>query len=336
MHLPADVPTGGRRARTLAALLTVALALGTLAASPVLATARGDGLRNAANEARADVEVAPVEGTSLLDSIADVRADQMRDADKLEHNMEYVKSRLVKSGVCWTGFGEIIAWRSGGPYSYQATITQWLNSKPHREIMLDPGYNAAGGSWATATDGGHYSVMIFARLCTSELQQVSTLKPKHEYSPDRPMRFVRGKHTAFKLSSDGRVLDKKHADFAQRTDAESTGRTRVDGTAYLKVSSGQLAGWWVRESPRQFVRGMTQKKTYVSQRTVRIEDGTYTGYLFDNLGRVTDSRRSTISRDRRADVSARAIINGRTWFKVESGRWAGYWLRDNADVDLVG
>lgn len=332
MHLPSHAR------RTLAALLTATVALGTLAAAPALATDRGDGLRAAANDARRTEPEGPmpaVEGTSLLDAIADARADQMRDAGELEHDMAYVKHRLEKADVCWTKFGEIIAWRSGGTYSYEHTITQWLNSSGHRAIMLDDSYNAAGGSWATAADGGHFSVMVFVRLCSSSTSDSSTLQPKREYSPDRAMRLIKGEHRAFKFDASGKVVDTRTITFDRRHGEESSGRSRVDGKAFLKVASGELAGWWVRESPRQYVRGMTQKRGYASTRLVRVERGTYTALSFDDFGSVTDSAKASFGRDRRFETRARAIINGRAWFKIASGPLAGHWLRDNRDVRLA-
>jgi uncharacterized protein YkwD len=324
------------RSRLVAAALAAAFTLASLAlAAPVQATTRGDGLRASANEQRVKRDIPRVQGRSVLDSIADGRADQMRDARKLEHDMDYVRNRLNKADVCWTSFGEIIAWRSGGSYSYDGTITQWMNSDPHRNILLGTGFNAAGGSWATASDGSHYSVMIFVGLCSSELTSSSALQPAQEYSPDRPMVFVKGKHTAYKFSSGGDVVGTKTVTFDSRTRAQSTGRTKVDGRAYLKVTSGALSGYWVREAPRSYVRGMTAKTTYAAPRAITVVKGTYTAYTFDALGRVTGKRTGTLAWNSGADASARAIINGRPFFLVKNGMWAGYWLRDSWKVNLI-
>jgi uncharacterized protein YkwD len=154
-----------RRARSLVALLPAFVILGSLAPVPALATARGNGLRSAANEERTSRDVARVAARRVLDSIATARGRQMADAAALEHNMTYVRRRLRRAGVCWTRFGEIIA-GSQGQYSYGRTIGQWLDSDLHRSIMLDRAYHVAGGSWATDADGRHYSVMIFVRLCS--------------------------------------------------------------------------------------------------------------------------------------------------------------------------
>ena len=75
--------------------------------------------------------------------------------------------RLNESGVCWSGYGEIIAWESGWytDYSPARTMEMWWESPGHHAIMMGEDYNAAGGAWDTAADGGHYSVMVFVTLC---------------------------------------------------------------------------------------------------------------------------------------------------------------------------
>jgi hypothetical protein len=40
-----------------------------------------------------------------------------------------------------------------------------MNSPLHRAVMLDGNYTHVGGSSKTGTDGRHYGVMVFARLC---------------------------------------------------------------------------------------------------------------------------------------------------------------------------
>lgn len=322
--------TGRRGIALLAAVLAVTMPLSAL---PALATTRGDGLRAAANERRATGDLPAVVGTDLLDSVAKRRANQMATADELAHNMAYVQRQLDEAGTCWTGFGEIIAY-SWGDYSYDHTITQWWNSSPHKAIMMGESYNAAGGSWAPAASGGNYSVMIFVTLCPGELAaSEELLTPQKRYSPNRPMVFRAGTHTAYKLSSAGDVLSTKQVTFATRTRADAAGRARVNGRAYLKVSTGAFAGWWVRESAKSFVRGTTQRRNFASPRPLAFDAGTYTGYTFDRLGRRTGSRSYTLSRDSGADAAARAIINGKAWWLIDNGIWSGYWIRDTRSVN---
>jgi hypothetical protein len=163
--------------RMIRLLLAMAFAASLMAATMATAVPSfafgGDGLRAAANGYRATESVAPVAGTPLLDDIATKRAAQMVASGKLEHDMDYVFNRLQQSGVCWKGVGEIIAWDSRPEYDYDRTMLQWWNSATHHEILMSAGYNAAGAAWATAEDGGHYSVMVFVTLCGSDVSQVA-------------------------------------------------------------------------------------------------------------------------------------------------------------------
>jgi len=92
--------------------------------------------------------------------IAVRRAAHMAQENKLEHDMAYVAQRLNGAGVCWSGLGEIIAWERGYPdYDYDRTMQLWWNSPPHHDVMMGNGYNAAGGAWDTANDGGQSTAL---------------------------------------------------------------------------------------------------------------------------------------------------------------------------------
>jgi uncharacterized protein YkwD len=326
--------------RILAAIVTLMVA--SIAAS-MLATAAlaygGDSLRAEANEYRVKGHLDPVIGTSLLDDIATKRASQMVNQNKLEHDMDYVKWRLNAAGVCWTTFGEIIAWERGYPdYSAARTMKQWMNSSAHRDIIMDGTYNAAGGAWKRSDlDGAHFSVMVFARLCSASTTNVTVRKLALEqrYDPDRPMVFLSGKHTGYKLSATGAVLGRKTVTAQSRVQRTAAGRAHANGRAWIKVSSGALAGFWVLETPSQFVRGMTQYKACASDRSIRVEADRYTGQNFDWLGRVTKSRSRTYSHATQTTVDARAIINGRVYLRFADGYLAGYWVRDTDEIDFT-
>ena len=71
------------------------------------------------------------------------RAKQLVRNGSLSHDFEYVKRRFAEEGVCWQGFGEIIAYNSTG--DYERFGQQWFNSQAHHDIMLGD-YTDAGGS----------------------------------------------------------------------------------------------------------------------------------------------------------------------------------------------
>jgi hypothetical protein len=327
-------PNGWVRRATALVVAVGVLATGLVAPGEARATG-GNGLRAAANEYRVAGGLEPVGGTDLLNNISVHRANQMVDANRLEHDMAYVRERLDRAGVCWTAYGEIIAWSRGySDYSAERTMLQWWNSPTHHAIVMTPGYNYAGGAWAAHADGGNYSVMVFATLCGSDATTTSSLGMK-AYDPDRPMVLAAGTHVGYKLSSTGDVQQRKYVTFSSRYSGSAAGRTTADGKAYILVSSGPLQGYWVRESARQYVRGTTYKKTYRSAQRLLFDAGTYTGYRFDKLGRKIAHRTGTLARRSGADTTARAIINGRAYFYVANGIWAGYWVRDTVHVTRV-
>jgi hypothetical protein len=329
--------TTGRR-RLVAALTALMLLGGAVAASPATTLAYGgDGLRAAANALRVDAHVAPVGGTALLDDIASHRASQLVRLDRLEHDLDYVTHRLNEAGVCWKLVGEILAWERGWPdYDYERTAQAWFDSDTHRAIMLGDRYNAAGGAWRGTPDMQHYSVMVFVELCgtTTSSVSVSTLKPSRTYDPDRPLVLTRGRHTGYRFSADGFVISRKTVSYDHRVTRSAAGRAYIGNTAYLKVGSGALRGYWVRESRDAYVRGMTLFRAYDTARAIAVAAGRYHGRHFDWLGRITDSRGRIYAHAATTGVTARAVINGRPYLRFASGWLAGRWVRDTRDISF--
>jgi hypothetical protein len=323
----------GRVAIALTALMLLGVAM---AAAPATTLAYGgDGLRAAANAFRADAHVAPVGGSALLDDIASHRASQLVRLNRLEHDLDYVTHRLNEAGVCWKLVGEILAWEKGWTdYDYARTAQAWFESPTHHDIMLGDRYNAAGGAWRSAPDMQHFSVMVFVELCgtTTSSVSVSTLKPSRTYDPDRPLVLGAGRHTGYRLSADGFVTSRKTVSYGHRVTRSASGRAYLGNTAYLKVSSGMLRGYWVRESSHAYVRGMTLFRAFDTTRAISVAAGRYHGRHFDWLGRVTDSRGRIYAHATLTGATARAIINGRAYLRFASGWLAGRWVRDTGDI----
>ncbi|HYN64249.1 MAG TPA: hypothetical protein VES36_06555, partial [Candidatus Limnocylindrales bacterium] len=154
------------------------------------------------------------------------------------------------------------------------------------------------------------------------------------YNPDRPMVFRAGSFTGYRLSKSGVVLGKKSVHLGSIHRTTSAGRTRLDGRAWLKVSGGALAGYWVRETPNSYVRGMTSHKAYDPALWLVVKPGTYTAFRFGWLGGVQREKVLRTSSRTKMHTSERAVINGRPYFLVSSGPLDGYWLRDSDNVIL--
>jgi hypothetical protein len=146
--------------------LLVAAALLPLGAAPASAVAAGE-LVTVANTYRAAADVPPVSVHEAVQQIASERSDQMAASGVFAHDFDYVTARLAQLGVCWKGYGEIIAWHSGSSTpDFNKFGQQWFNSTPHRTIMQGVSYNVAGGGVATSA-GRHYGTMIFVNTCVA-------------------------------------------------------------------------------------------------------------------------------------------------------------------------
>lgn len=117
------------------------------------------------NEKRASVKLGPLSLHAAVDRVAVERGNHMAKHDDFTHDMAYVASRLTALGVCYTGYGEIIAYTTRPDYTPSNAIERWWLSSGHKAIMTG-NYTHAGGSHTRSTATNKmYSVMVFIKLC---------------------------------------------------------------------------------------------------------------------------------------------------------------------------
>jgi putative cell wall-binding protein len=117
------------------------------------------------NVKRASVKLGPVALHAAVDKVAVERGNHMAKHDDFTHDMTYVANRLTALGVCYTGYGEIIAYTTRTDYTPANAIERWWLSSGHKAIMTG-NYTHAGGSHARSTATNKmYSVMVFIKLC---------------------------------------------------------------------------------------------------------------------------------------------------------------------------
>ena len=151
--------------RTALALLMVAAAVMPVATQPVEAR-DGATFVDIVNRYRADVAIPPVRLSAVVNEIAAERGRQLAAARELGHDFDYLIRRLDEDGICWRALGEIVAWNTAQESErLEQFVSQWYNSDPHRAIMLGRDYTHVGGSWKTGSDGRHYAVMVFVKIC---------------------------------------------------------------------------------------------------------------------------------------------------------------------------
>ena len=163
--------------RLLTPLLSATLLAGALIPAIARPAAAVDGATFAAsaNARRAEAGIGPVAVDGLVDQIAVERSNDVAAARQIGHDFPALIARFAELGICWEALGEIVAMNSSGDVG--AFITQWMNSPLHRAILLDGNYTHVGGSSTRGSDGRHYGVMIFARLCGATPAPLQVLGP---------------------------------------------------------------------------------------------------------------------------------------------------------------
>lgn len=125
--------------------LCAVLACGAALAAPAPA-ADGSELRNrmlnAVNAARAQHGLAAFNGSASLHRSAGAYARWMLRADYFGH-----LSRIRASGR-FSMLGEAVAWHSRRRPQVRRTVRRWMQSPPHRALILHPGFRWLGAGLA--------------------------------------------------------------------------------------------------------------------------------------------------------------------------------------------
>ena len=108
------------------------------------------------NQARASAGLAPFRAERHLARAAARHAADMGRRKYFAHVSPTGKSPLARARAAgWRGgVGEVIAWGCGTLASPRATLRAWLNSPPHRAIVLGGGRWPASGSRSRAAAAG--------------------------------------------------------------------------------------------------------------------------------------------------------------------------------------
>lgn len=168
--------------RLAASFLTAPLLVGALLAftpAPAAATG-GESLVSVINGYRSNANLGPVALHSVVDQIATERSNEIAAARQIGHDFEALKARLAQLGVCWERLGEIVLYNSR--LDVAAFGRQWYNSPAHNAIMLGHTFTHAGGSYTTGSDGYHYAVMIFVKLCGQAPAPPAPAAPTGQFS----------------------------------------------------------------------------------------------------------------------------------------------------------
>jgi peptidoglycan/xylan/chitin deacetylase (PgdA/CDA1 family) len=142
------------------------------------------------------------------------------------------------------------------------------------------------------------------------------------------VRLEAGSHTGYHFSSTGAIVATKAVALDGPATVSADRRRNVPNRTgvWLRITSGSLASWEVRESLMSYVPGTTGVIAYSPSARVTFSAGRYLGYTFATDGSLASTRRGTLSATSGASASKRAVINGRPYVYIINGGWAGYWM----------
>jgi len=201
-------------------------------------------------------------------AVAHARAEAMAQADELSHMQAdggTAAGLLSAASISWYGVGEIIALNFEPTLASSAgsAISQWMNSSPHRAILLSTDYNYVAFGLAVSASGKRYWAGVFikgpdrtgasARLYTPVKQILSATRTRVKF------RWTGSDVRLQVLTSGLRYFEIQ--------------RRRAGGAwvAYAATTATSLTTSWARRHTYEFrVRGVDRAGNRGSWRTVTV------------------------------------------------------------------
>ena len=107
------------------------------------------------NQARVSHGVAPLRYSRSLERSAHSYSRYMLARNYFGH-----LSRIRAAWSRWSWVGENLAMYPGWGTHVGSIVRSWLNSPPHRHVMLDPRFRAGGVGYARGRMGGHRATTV--------------------------------------------------------------------------------------------------------------------------------------------------------------------------------
>ncbi|HQR26475.1 MAG TPA: polysaccharide deacetylase family protein [Nocardioides sp.] len=173
------------------------------------------------------------------------------------------------------------------------------------------------------------SALVRLLLALLVLGSLTLVEAPHTAAAGLAVRLEPGPQTGYLFSASGEVLATQRIT-VRRAPAMVTSDLRhaVPGQPgfYLRITSGGLTGYEVRESPVAYLPGLAGSAVLDPPATVSLRPGRYLGYVFDADWGLASTVSGTVASASTAQASRRAVIDGRAYVLVSSGHWAGTWL----------
>lgn len=148
-------------------------------------------------------------------------------------------------------------------------------------------------------------------------------------TPTTPMsmRLEAGRHTGYTFSSSGVITGSRAAAVSVATTVQAVARSSI-GTrgVFLRMSTGPMAGYWIRESIMAYVIGATAVRQYSPARAITMPVGKVLGYRFTASWDLVSAPVKTFTSPSSANASRSAVINGVTYYLMADGPLANSWV----------
>jgi peptidoglycan/xylan/chitin deacetylase (PgdA/CDA1 family) len=144
------------------------------------------------------------------------------------------------------------------------------------------------------------------------------------------VRLEAGLQTGFRFSAAGYIQARRDVTLSSKSLVASDRRRVVptrSGT-WLRLTTGPLAGYEVRESPVSYIPGKAGEGLYTMPATITFTQGRYVGYTFESDWSLGSTRFGVVASASPAVATAsrRAVIDGRHYVLMTSGAWSGTWI----------
>ena len=141
------------------------------------------------------------------------------------------------------------------------------------------------------------------------------------------LRLQAGPQRTVTFDSAWHVTSTRTTTLASPVTRTASARHRISSSeAWIRISSGSLAGRWVRESAVAYIPGFQGRTTYEPPREGSLAPATYELYRFASTGAMTEAEPWRVTVATPIATSGRAWINGRPYVQLASGDHAGWWL----------
>lgn len=145
----------------------------------------------------------------------------------------------------------------------------------------------------------------------------------------RAARLEPGPHTGYRFSASGAVVATRSLRVVNPPLAVTVDRRRSVPTRpglYLRVASGDLAGYEVLESPVAYIVGVAGSTRYATPKTVTMVAGRYLAYRFDPQWQLASTHTGVVPQATTGTAVRRAVADGRAYLVMGSGQWTDWWM----------